>query len=76
MHFSADVVTISDGIYDAMIDQMLASGAPIEVPFKNYFSFQQLNQSMNQTTAFRCPLKRPVTVRLEVVQKLYFPTTN
>ena len=38
--FSIDVVSISDGIYDAMVDQMLASGAPIEIPFKNYFSFQ------------------------------------
>ena len=37
-HFSVDVVSISDGVYDAMVDQMLASGAPIEVPFKNYFS--------------------------------------
>ena len=37
--FSIDVVSISDGIYDAMVDQMLASGAPIEIPFKNYFSF-------------------------------------
>ena len=42
-HFSMDVVSISDGIYDAMIDQRLASGAPIEVPFKNYFSFQTSN---------------------------------
>ena len=32
-------MSISDGIYDAMVDQMLASGAPIEIPFKNYFSF-------------------------------------
>jgi hypothetical protein len=40
-HFSCDVISISDGIYDAMIDQMLASGAPIEVPFKNYFNFTQ-----------------------------------
>jgi len=39
MYFSCDVVSISDGVYDAMVDQMLASGAPIEVPFKNYFSF-------------------------------------
>ena len=39
MHFNCDVVSISDGVYDAMVDQMLASGAPIEVPFKNYFSF-------------------------------------
>ena len=38
-HFSMDVISISDGIYDAMIDQRLASGAPIEIPFKNYFSF-------------------------------------
>jgi hypothetical protein len=38
--FSIDVVSISDGVYDAMVDQMLASGAPIEIPFKNYFSFQ------------------------------------
>jgi hypothetical protein len=38
-YFSIDVVSISDGIYDAMVDQMLASGAPIEVPFKNYFAF-------------------------------------
>jgi len=40
-HFSMDVVSISDGIYDAMMDQMLASGAPIEIPFKNYFSYTQ-----------------------------------
>ena len=52
MHFSVDVVTIADGIYDAMVDQMLASGAPIEVPFKNYFSYQTLQQSMTQTTPF------------------------
>ena len=39
-YFSIDVVSISDGIYDAMVDQMLASGAPIEIPFKNYFAFQ------------------------------------
>ena len=33
--FSIDVVSISEGVYDAMVDQMLASGAPIEIPFKN-----------------------------------------
>ena len=43
--FSVDVVSISDGIYDAMVDQMLASGAPIEIPFKNYFSFTGLAAS-------------------------------
>ena len=37
--FSMDVVSIGDGFYDSMVDQMLASGAPIEIPFKNYFSF-------------------------------------
>eukprot|EP01049_Picozoa_sp_SAG25_P012661 SAG25_NODE_1762_length_2378_cov_25.470731_5_plen_454_part_00 len=42
-HFSMDVVSISDGIYDSMIDAMLASGQPIEVPFKNYFSFTAEN---------------------------------
>ena len=51
-HFSVDVVSIADGVYDAMVDQMLASGAPIEVPFKNYFSFASQNASMDQTTAF------------------------
>ena len=51
-HFSVDVVSISDGVYDAMIDQMLASGAPIEIPFKNYFSFASTQTSMAQTTAF------------------------
>ena len=51
-HFSIDVVSISDGVYDAMVDQMLASGAPIEIPFKNYFSFTSLNASMNQQMAF------------------------
>eukprot|EP01052_Picozoa_sp_SAG31_P083971 SAG31_NODE_44220_length_263_cov_1.524390_2_plen_28_part_01 len=25
-----------------MVDQMLASGRPIEVPFKNYFTFTSL----------------------------------
>ena len=37
--FSVDVISISDGVYDAMVDQMLAQGAPIEIPFKNYFSY-------------------------------------
>lgn len=50
--FSIDVVSISDGIYDAMVDQMLASGAPIEIPFKNYFTFSQNNPSMIQITPF------------------------
>ena len=50
--FSMDVVSISDGIYDAMIDQRLASGAPIEVPFKNYYSFGATHDSMDQTTTF------------------------
>ena len=52
-YFSIDVVSIADGVYDAMVDQMLASGAPIEIPFKNYFSFSSAqNTSMSQTTAF------------------------
>ena len=51
-HFSIDVVSISDGVYDAMVDQMLASGAPIEIPFKNYFSFTSQQDNMSQTTAF------------------------
>jgi hypothetical protein len=41
-NFSIDVISISDGIYDAMVDQMLASGRPIEIPFKNYFSYTNL----------------------------------
>ena len=52
-YFCVDVVSIADGVYDAMVDQMLASGAPIEIPFKNYFSFSSAqNTDMNQTTAF------------------------
>ena len=51
-HFSIDTVMIGDGLYDAMVNQMLASGAPIEVPFKNYFSFTSQNASMDQTTNF------------------------
>ena len=42
-YFTMDVISIGDGIYDSMIDQRLASGAPIEVPFKNYFSFTNTN---------------------------------
>ena len=37
--FSVDVISIGDGFYDGMVDQMLASGAPMEIPFKNYFSY-------------------------------------
>ena len=51
-HFSIDTVMIGDGLYDAMVNQMLASGAPIEVPFKNYFSFTSQNAGMDQTTSF------------------------
>lgn len=50
--FSCDVISISDGVYDAMVDQRLASGAPIEVPFKNYFSFSGNPNTMDQTLAF------------------------
>ena len=50
--FSIDVCSISDGIYDSMLDQMLASGAPIEVPFKSYFSYSSSNNTMDQTTNF------------------------
>ena len=50
--FSIDVISISDGIYDAMVDQMLASGRPIEIPFKNYFSYTNLVANMGQTTLF------------------------
>ena len=53
MHFSCDVVSIADGVYDAMVDQMLASGAPIEVPFKNYFSFTPgIRASIGGSVAF------------------------
>jgi len=51
-YFSCDVVSISDGIYDSMIDQRLASGAPIEVPFKNYFSFTSTPATMAQQFNF------------------------
>eukprot|EP01046_Picozoa_sp_COSAG06_P036758 COSAG06_NODE_4083_length_4593_cov_1.575211_5_plen_440_part_00 len=51
-HFSIDTVMIGDGLYDAMVNQMLASGAPIEVPFKNYFSFTSQNAGMDQSTSF------------------------
>ena len=53
-YFSMDVISISDGIYDAMVDQRLASGAPIEIPFKNYFSFMGAGSgaTMTQKLAF------------------------
>ena len=51
-HFSMDVVSISDGIYDAMVDQMLASGAPLEIPFKNYFSFTDRKNNMDHQFNF------------------------
>jgi hypothetical protein len=38
--FSIDTISISDGIYYSMVDSMLASGTPIEIPFKNYFATQ------------------------------------
>jgi hypothetical protein len=46
-HFSIDVISISDGIYDSMIDSMLASGKPIEVPFKNYLSYTHTQGDIN-----------------------------
>ena len=39
-------------IYDSMLVQMLASGAPIEIPFKNYFSFTKENANMAQSFNF------------------------
>jgi hypothetical protein len=50
--FSIDTISISDGIYDSMVDSMLASGRPIEIPFKNYFSYTNLAANMGQTTLF------------------------
>ena len=50
--FSIDVISISDGIYDAMVDQMLAFGRPIEIPFKNYFTYTNLVNNFDQTTSF------------------------
>eukprot|EP01050_Picozoa_sp_SAG11_P015337 SAG11_NODE_1978_length_3972_cov_45.154144_4_plen_436_part_00 len=50
--FSIDVISIGDGIYDSMVDQMLASGRPIEIPFKNYFCYTNLVANMGQTTLF------------------------
>ena len=51
-HFSVDVISISDGIYDSMIDSMLASGKPIEVPFKNYLSYTHQAGTMNVNMPF------------------------
>lgn len=39
MHFSYDVVTIDDGIYDNMIAQRLAGGDVIPICFTNYQAF-------------------------------------
>ena len=50
--FSIDTISISDGIYDSMVDSMLASGRPIEIPFKNYFAYTNLVNNMGQTTLF------------------------
>ena len=47
-YFSIDVVSIADGVYDAMVDQMLASGAPIEIPFND------LIENNRTTTGQRC----------------------
>jgi hypothetical protein len=51
-HFSVDVISISDGSYDSMIDSMLASGKPIEVPFKNYLSYTHQAGDMNVNMPF------------------------
>ena len=51
-HFNLNVISISDGIYDNMIDQMLASGRPIEVPFKNYLSYTETGTSMTRNMPF------------------------
>ena len=51
-NFSIDVISISDGIYDSMVDQMLASGRPIEVPFKNYFSYTSLQTNSGDQMNF------------------------
>jgi hypothetical protein len=51
-NFSIDVISISDGIYDAMVDQMLASGRPIEIPFKNYFSYTNLVAAVSAGLTF------------------------
>eukprot|EP01050_Picozoa_sp_SAG11_P027530 SAG11_NODE_7011_length_1208_cov_95.322813_1_plen_395_part_10 len=51
-NFSVDVISIGDGIYDSMVDQMLASGRPIEVPFKNYFSYTSLQANSGDQMNF------------------------
>lgn len=38
-HFSIDVISITDGVYDSMVDSLLAANGVLEIPFKNYFSF-------------------------------------
>jgi len=62
-HFSIDVVSINDGVYDSMVDSLIGAGGVIEVPFKNYFHFSSQQDSMNQTTAF--------TVASQSIDKLW-----
>jgi hypothetical protein len=45
-YLSVDTISLSDGIYGSMVDQRLASGTPIDVPFKKYFSYTKSEPNM------------------------------
>lgn len=46
-----DVITLSDGIYDQMIDRRLSSGEPISILYDNYMSYMgQLSTTVDQSS--------------------------
>jgi hypothetical protein len=52
--FSIDTVSISDGIYDSMVDSMLASGRPIEIPFKKLLRVHKFKCQYGANNTVQC----------------------
>ena len=52
VYFTIDVCRIQDGVYNSMIEQRLASGVPIEIPFTGLYQFSNNVTTMSQSTKF------------------------
>ena len=52
LHFTIETITFSNGVYDSAVERKLKEDSYIEMPFTNYFTFQDTQTEMTKSNRF------------------------
>ncbi len=76
VHMQIDTIAIQDGTYYSLLAARLVSGVPLELPFKQYMSFEKVCSTWSNSQRFSLATQSLDKVHVACKPKGYAGTTN